>query len=209
MADHKVLLDTVNAAFDEAYEIINSEDNWKEVKRNQHGDVVVTRKNKHGKSIYRVKAVIEAAPEKLINALSDIPKTTNWNHTLTKCEVVAELSEEVQVTYQITSGGGGNMVSPRDFILLVKKGYKGDDYFQAGCSIDYPSIPKDKNIVRAWNGPGGQMIRPIPGEPDKCELYWLLDCEYNGWILSSILAVAMPFAQIQFVECVRELAKTI
>ena len=73
----------------------------------------------------------------------------------------------------------------------------------------YDDIPKDKKIVRAWNGPGGQMVRPIPNEPDKCELFWLMDCEYNGWIPSSILEIAMPFAQTQFVDCARELAKTL
>merc|ERR1712018_20954 len=83
------------------------------------------------------------------------------------------------------------MVSARDFILVVKKGYKGNDYFQAGCSIEHPDVPKDKKIVRAWNGPGGQLIRAIPGEPDKCELYWLMDCEYNGWIMASILTIAI------------------
>ena len=57
---------------------------------------------------------------------------------------------------------------------ILLRYYKGDDYFQAGCSIEYPGAPKDKNIVRAWNGPGGQMVRAIPGDPEKCELYWLI-----------------------------------
>ena len=94
-------------------------------------------------------------------------------------------------------------------VIFSFRGYKGDDYFIAGCSIEHPDIPKDKKIVRAWNGPGGQMVRPIPNEPDKCELIWLMDCEYNGWIPSSILEIAMPFAQTQFVDCARELAKTL
>ena len=209
MSNSKELFNTVNDAYEEAYEILNSEDNWKVVKRNEHEDVVVTKKNKRGKNIYRIKSIINVAPEKLILAMQDLPNTPKWNTTLTKCEILSELSEDVKVTYQVTSGGGGNLVSPRDFVLVVKKGYKGGDYFQAGCSIEYPDAPKDKNIVRAWNGPGGQMIRPISGNPEKCELYWLMDCEYNGWILSSILAIAMPSAQMMFVECVKELAKTL
>ena len=209
MSNNQALHDTVNAAYEEAYEILNSEDNWKEVKRNEHGEVVVTKKNKRGKNIYRIKAVINVAPEKLILAMQDLQSTTKWNTTLTKCQILSNLSEDVKVTYQVTSGGGGNLVSPRDFVLVVKQGYKGKDYFQAGCSIEYPDAPKDKNIVRAWNGPGGQMIRPISGDPEKCELYWLMDCEYNGWILSSILAIAMPSAQMMFVECVKNLAKTL
>ena len=38
-------------------------------------------------------------------------------------------------------------------------------------------------------------------------LRWLMDCEYKGWIPKSVLDFAMPFAQMQFVESVRDLAK--
>jgi hypothetical protein len=34
-----------------------------------------------------------------------------------------------------------------------------------------------------------------------------MDCEYKGWIPNSILEIAMPMAQLQFVECVRKLAE--
>ena len=37
---------TANEAFEEAFEILNSEEDWKEAKRNQYGDVVMTKKNK-------------------------------------------------------------------------------------------------------------------------------------------------------------------
>ena len=94
-------------------------------------------------------------------------------------------------------------------MFYYPRGYKGEDFIQAGCSIEYPGAPESGKLVRAWNGPGGQMVKPIPGESNKCELYWLMDCDYNGMILSSILSLAMPLAQLQFVECVRELAKTL
>ena len=38
-------------------------------------------------------------------------------------------------------------------------------------------------------------------------LRWLMDCEYKGWIPKSVLEIAMPYAQMQFVESVRDLAK--
>ena len=42
------LLDLVGEAFDEAFEIIYSEDGWKEEKKNDKGDVVVSKKSKKG-----------------------------------------------------------------------------------------------------------------------------------------------------------------
>lgn len=209
MSDQQTLQDTAYNAFEDAYNLISSEEEWKEVKKNELGDSVVTRKNKSGKNIYRIKAVIDVAPSTLINALKDMSKQTSWNKTLTKMSVLSDVSDDVKVTYQVTTEGGGGIVSARDFVLVVKRGYKGDAFVQAGCSIEYPGAPKDSKIVRAWNGPGGQMVKPIPGEANKCELYWLMDCEYNGMIPASVLSLAMPLAQLQFVECVRGLVKTL
>jgi hypothetical protein len=51
------------------------------------------------------------------------------------------------------------------------------------------------------------VVRPIPNDPNSCEFIWLMDCEYKGWIPGSILEIAMPMAQLQFVDCVRKLAQ--
>ena len=41
----------VDEAWDEAWEIVNTEDGWKEEKKNSHGDVVVSKKSKKGEGI--------------------------------------------------------------------------------------------------------------------------------------------------------------
>lgn len=195
-------------AFDDAWNIINSEDGWKTVKTGDHGEVIMTRKKPDGRKMYRVKARIECQKEKLIARLRDVTKLLDWNDTLKEFKVLREIDSDTYVSYQVTTEGGGGLVASRDFILTFKCGFFGDAYLQAGASLDY-DYPKDPKIVRAWNEPGGQCIRPIPGVSDACEFIWLLDCEYNGWIPKSVLELAMPQAQLQFVDCVRKLAKTL
>ena len=121
MADQQCLQDTANNAFEDAYNLIITGEEWKEVKTNELGDTVVTRKNKSGKNIYRIKAVIDVAPATLINSLKDIKHQTSWNKTLTKLDVLAEVSNDVKVTYQVTTEGGGGIVSARDFVLVIKR----------------------------------------------------------------------------------------
>ena len=121
MADQQYLQDTAYNAFEDAYNLIITEEEWKEVKTNQLGDTVVARKNKSGKNIYRIKAVIDVAPATLINSLKDIKHQTSWNKTLTKLDVLAEVSDDVKVTYQVTTEGGGGIVSARDFVLVIKR----------------------------------------------------------------------------------------
>ena len=45
------LLQIVTEAFNDAYDILYSEDGWKEEKKNDEGDVVVSKKSKKGKSL--------------------------------------------------------------------------------------------------------------------------------------------------------------
>ena len=78
----------VDKAWDEAWEIINLDDGWKEEKRNEAGEVVMSRKKRNGKKIYRIKAIMDVEAKKLIAALENTDKLTDWNDTLTKHEVL-------------------------------------------------------------------------------------------------------------------------
>ena len=99
------------------------------------------------------------------------------------------------------------MVSARDFIYLYKIGYEGQSWLMGGRSVEYSEAPPSNGIVRAINGPGLQMVTPL--EDNTCEIIWLMDCEYKGWIPSGILEIAMPIAQMDFLGCVRKMAKTL
>ena len=208
MSLEQTLNNTATEAFEEAYSLLLSEQDWKEAKRNELGDIVMTKKNKRGKNIYKIKAEIDISPEKLITALKDVANSDKWNKTLEKLEVVSDISDDLKVTYQITSEAGG-VVSARDFILVLKFGYKNDAYLQAACSVEYPGLEKVKGMVRAWNYPGGLMVKPILNEPNKSEFHWLIDCDLKGWLPASMVSMAMPFMQMQYVTSIRELAKTL
>ena len=57
------MLSTVDEAFNEAFEILYSEEGWKEEKKNDEGDIVVSKKSKKGKN--RKKRVFVTALRKL------------------------------------------------------------------------------------------------------------------------------------------------
>ena len=119
-----------------------------------------------------------------------------------------KVNDEVTVTYQVTAGGGpGDIVSSRDFVLVYKSAYKNNVYVQAGRSVDMPGAPTTPKAVRAENGPTGTVIKPLPD--GKAEFRWLMDCDYKGMVPSGILEIAMPIAQMDFLACVRKMAKTL
>jgi len=78
----------VDDAWKEAVEIANGQEGWKQEKKNDHGDVVVSKKSRKGKKIYRVTAKIDIEPAKLIEYMADTEKITKWNTTLTEHKVL-------------------------------------------------------------------------------------------------------------------------
>ncbi len=121
-----------------------------------------------GKKMYRIKVIIDVAPEKLIAKMEKGDDLTSWNTTVTKHEVLKEFdSSNARISYQVTTEAGpGGIVSARDFIFLYKYEKRGHEWMQGGVSVEYPG-PKSSKIVRAWNNPGGQFIRPVDGDPNK------------------------------------------
>lgn len=204
------LLRILHEAYEEAWESAHNQDGWKEEKKSDEGDIVYSKKNKKGKKMYKISVIIDAAPDKLIKAFENSKDITKWNTTLSKQEILKKFDKSnAKVTYQVTTEAGpGGVVSARDFIFIAKSEKRGNTWMEGGVSVEYPG-PKTSKIVRAWNHPGGQLVRSISGSPNKCEFTWLMNCEFRGWIPGSILEIAMPQAQIQFVACVRELAKTL
>ena len=113
---------TAEEAWQEAIDIAQSEEGWKEEKSDKNtvgwdvlvlkpsicyfkGDTVESRKNSKGKKIYRCKARIEMPARVLIEAMSDTDRLTEWNKTLTQAKVLKVLNEECSISYQVRSLG--------------------------------------------------------------------------------------------------------
>ena len=79
---------------------------------------------------------------------------------------------------QVTSDGGGGLVSARDFIYVSLQGYDGRSFVMGGCSVEYRDGPAGGKIVRAVNGPGCQIVSPTQ-DSNKSHLVWLMDCDYK------------------------------
>jgi len=199
------ILKIVEEAFDEAYEILYSEDGWKEEKKNDKGDVICSKKSKQGKRIWRVVAKIDCDAEKLSNKFRDTSDICEWNTTLTKHEILKHINKDVMVSYLVTMAGGPrDMVAARDIIMGGKSAFKNDAFLTCGQSVDFPNSPTTPRAVRAFSGPNGTAVKAL--SDSQCEFRWLLDCDYEGMVPRWLCDIAMPFALSLFVESVRTLA---
>ena len=74
---------------------------WKEEKKTDNGDVVVSRLSKKGNKIYRITAVIDVDAKLLSNRLSKMDDVTEWNQTLIKYELLRRINDQVAISYQV------------------------------------------------------------------------------------------------------------
>lgn len=210
MSTNAEYIKEIDEAYELALELVKSE-GWKKEKYEKETDTLVElKKNDKGRKIYRGKSKINIAPKKLTEILKNTDTVTEWNKTLSDARTLLKLDDKHQITYQITQSEAGGLVSSRDFVYGSKfdfmDGATGEIFVMGGKSVDYPDAPKAAKIVRAINGPGCQMVIPIEGEDNQCEVIWLMDCDFKGWMPSNILDIAMPVAQTTFFDSLRKVA---
>jgi len=210
MSTNAEYIKEIDEAYELALEIVKS-DGWKKEKHDKDTDTLVeVKKNESGRKIYRGKAKIKMAPKAMTEAMKNTDTVKEWNTTLQESKVLLKLDDKHQITYQVTTDSGGGLVSSRDFVYGSKfdfmSGDTGDIFVMGGKSVDYPEAPKVSKIVRAINGAGCQMVIPVADDENECEVIWLMDCDFKGWMPVSVLDVAMPIAQTQFFDSLRKLA---
>ena len=200
------IVEIVSAALDYAIELSGEEDGWK-VEKEQGDATVKIKKNKEDRKVWLCTATVDVAPKVLWDKLLDTDNLTTWNTTLTESKTIKKLDGDVKVSYQVTSEGGGGVVSARDFVYGSKTLVKDGTFTIGGMSVEVAEQPEKKGCVRAVHGPGCQIVQPVAGEPGKSKFIWLMDCDYKGMIPSSIIEIAMPSAQLQMIECISKLTE--
>ena len=199
------IVEIVSAALDYAIELSGEEDGW-EVEKEQGDAIVKIKKNKDNKKVWLCTATVDVAPKVLWDKLLDTDNLTSWNTTLTQSKTLKKLDGDVKVSYQVTSEGGGGVVSARDFVYGSKTLVKDRTFMIGGMSVEVAEQPEVKGCVRASHGPGCQIVQPVDGEAGKSKFIWLMDCNYKGMIPSSIIEIAMPAAQLQMIDCIAKLS---
>ena len=102
----------------------------------------------------------------MISFSKDTDNLTSWNDTLTQSKTIKTISNDIKVTYQVTTEGGGGVVSARDFVYGCKTMEKDKKMIVGGLSVEVEEQPEVKGFVRAQHGPGCQIIEDT-GDADK------------------------------------------
>nr|AHM92410.1 carotenoid-binding protein transcript variant 8 [Bombyx mori] len=131
-----------------------------------------------------------------------------------------EIGDGVDLSYQVTAGGGRGIITPCDFVilrrtaLLSREGRVVDDnphgYISSGVSVQVPGYPPLKEMVRGHNKVGCWYLQPrtvqTPGGKieDQALFQWLMCCDLKGKIPQFVLDVAFATVMLDYIVHVRK-----
>ncbi|XP_047541489.1 steroidogenic acute regulatory protein-like [Vanessa atalanta] len=206
-----------------AWRTINLPD-WKLEKRgSQKGDIVESKQCEQFGKVYRFTGIVDCPAKFLFEEFkNNITKLPEWNPTILKSELIKEIGPGIDLSYQVTAGGGRGIIAPRDFVILRRLAPLGPDgrvveagdatcYITSGVSVAVPGYPPARDMVRGHNKVGCWCLTPKAVEEggkvvQRTVFQWLMCCDLKGKIPQFVLDAAFATVMLDYIVHVRKFA---
>uniref|UniRef100_A0AAY5EQW9 StAR-related lipid transfer protein 3 n=1 Tax=Electrophorus electricus TaxID=8005 RepID=A0AAY5EQW9_ELEEL len=186
-------------------QILAQEENWKFEKNNDAGDCVYTLEIPfHGKT-FILKALMQCAAELVYQEVILQPeKMVQWNRTVSACQILQRVDDNTMVSYDVSSGAAGGVVSPRDFVNVRRVERRRDRYISAGMSTIHSAKPPHSRFVRGENGPGGFVVLKSSSNPSVCTFIWVLNTDLKGRLPRYLIHQSLAATMFEFMSHLRQ-----
>uniref|UniRef100_A0A673XPZ1 StAR-related lipid transfer protein 3 n=1 Tax=Salmo trutta TaxID=8032 RepID=A0A673XPZ1_SALTR len=186
-------------------QILAQEENWKFEKNNDAGDSVYTLEIPfHGKT-FILKAFMQCPAELVYQEVILQPeKMVQWNKTVSGCQILQRVDDNTLVSYDISSGAAGGVVSARDFVNVRRVERKRDCYISAGMATDHDAKPPHSRYVRGENGPGGFVVLKSSSNPSVCTFIWVLNTDLKGRLPRYLIHQSLAATMFEFMAHLRQ-----
>uniref|UniRef100_A0A8C8Z814 StAR related lipid transfer domain containing 3 n=1 Tax=Prolemur simus TaxID=1328070 RepID=A0A8C8Z814_PROSS len=169
-------------------QILAQEENWKFEKNNEYGDTVYTIEVPfHGKT-FILKTFLPCPAELVYQEVMLQPeRMVLWNKTVTACQILQRVEDNTLISYDVSAGAAGGVVSPRDFVNVRRIERRRDRYLSSGIATIHSAKPATHKYVRGENGPGGFIVLKSASNPRVCTFIWILntDLKVGCWALAA------------------------
>ncbi|KAJ8245951.1 hypothetical protein GJAV_G00262070 [Gymnothorax javanicus] len=186
-------------------QILAQEENWKFEKNNELGDSVYTLEIPfHGKT-FILKAFMQCPAELVYQEVILQPeKMVQWNRTVSGCQILQRVDDNTLVSYDVSSGAAGGVVSPRDFVNVRRVERRRDCYISAGMATCHEAKPPHSRCVRGENGPGGFVVLKSSSNPSVCIFIWVLNTDLKGRLPRYLIHQSLAATMFEFVSHLRQ-----
>ncbi|KAJ8414318.1 hypothetical protein AAFF_G00051880 [Aldrovandia affinis] len=185
-------------------QILAQEENWKFEKNNELGDSVYTLEIPfHGKT-FILKAFMQCPAELVYQEVILQPeKMVQWNRTISGCQILQRVDDNTMVSYDVSAGAAGGVVSPRDFVNVRRVERRRDCYVSAGMATCHEAKPPHSRYVRGENGPGGFVVLKSSSNPSVCTFIWVLNTDLKGRLPRYLIHQSLAATMFEFMSHLR------
>ncbi|KAI7798630.1 stAR-related lipid transfer protein 3 [Triplophysa rosa] len=187
-------------------QILTQEENWKFEKSSDQGDAVYTLEIPfHGKT-FILKALLQCTAELVYQEVILQPeKMVQWNRTVSLCQILQRVDDNTLVSYDVSAGAAGGVVSPRDFVNVRRVERRRDCYVSAGMGTNHNSKPPSGGrFVRGENGPGGFVVLKSSSNPSVCTFIWVLNTDLKGRLPRYLIHQSLAATMFEFMSHLRQ-----
>ncbi|XP_047613356.1 stAR-related lipid transfer protein 3 isoform X2 [Phacochoerus africanus] len=186
-------------------QILAQEENWKFEKANEYGDTVYTIEVPfHGKT-FILKTFLPCPAELVYQEVILQPeRMVLWNKTVTACQILQRVEDNTLVSYDVSSGAAGGVVSPRDFVNVRRIERRRDRYLSSGIATTHCAKPPTHRYVRGENGPGGFIVLKAASNPRVCTFVWILNTDLKGRLPRYLIHQSLAATMFEFAFHLRQ-----
>ncbi|XFG10918.1 PREDICTED: stAR-related lipid transfer protein 3 isoform X1 [Capra hircus] len=186
-------------------QILAQEENWKFEKNNEYGDTVYTIEVPfHGKT-FILKTFLPCPAELVYQEVILQPeRMVLWNKTVTACQILQRVEDNTLISYDVSSGAAGGVVSPRDFVNVRRIERRRDRYLSSGIATTHCAKPPTHKYVRGENGPGGFIVLKSASNPRVCTFIWILNTDLKGRLPRYLIHQSLAATMFEFAFHLRQ-----
>ncbi|XP_054170741.1 stAR-related lipid transfer protein 3 isoform X4 [Homo sapiens] len=186
-------------------QILAQEENWKFEKNNEYGDTVYTIEVPfHGKT-FILKTFLPCPAELVYQEVILQPeRMVLWNKTVTACQILQRVEDNTLISYDVSAGAAGGVVSPRDFVNVRRIERRRDRYLSSGIATSHSAKPPTHKYVRGENGPGGFIVLKSASNPRVCTFVWILNTDLKGRLPRYLIHQSLAATMFEFAFHLRQ-----
>ncbi|XP_023060029.1 stAR-related lipid transfer protein 3 isoform X3 [Piliocolobus tephrosceles] len=186
-------------------QILAQEENWKFEKNNEYGDTVYTIEVPfHGKT-FILKTFLPCPAELVYQEVILQPeRMVLWNKTVTACQILQRVEDNTLISYDVSAGAAGGVVSPRDFVNVRRIERRRDRYLSSGIATAHSAKPPTHKYVRGENGPGGFIVLKSASNPRVCTFVWILNTDLKGRLPRYLIHQSLAATMFEFAFHLRQ-----
>ncbi|KFO34893.1 StAR-related lipid transfer protein 3 [Fukomys damarensis] len=129
-------------------QILAQEEDWTLEKKNEYGDAVYTVEVPYHGKTFILKTFLPCPAELVYQEVILQPeRMVLWNKTVTACQVLQRIEDSTVVSYDVSAGAAGGVVSPRDFVNVRRIERRRDRYLSSGIATTHCAKPPTHRYV--------------------------------------------------------------